>query len=145
MERALERARDAAAEDEVPVGAVLVRDGQMLAEGWNLTEKHQDSTAHAEMVVIRLGCKLVGTRRLQDTTLYVTLEPCSMCAGAVVLARIPRMVFGAYDPKGGACGTLRNVVQDPRLNHQCDVTGGILQEPCARLLSEFFQRLRHGQ
>jgi tRNA(adenine34) deaminase len=144
MERAIERARDAAAENEVPVGAVLVRKGQMLAEGWNLTETHQDPTGHAEMVAIRLGSELTGSRRLADMTLYVTLEPCSMCAGAAVLARIPRIVFGAYDAKGGACGTLRNIVQDPRLNHSCDVTGGVLQERCAKLLSEFFQRLRNG-
>jgi tRNA(adenine34) deaminase len=144
IERALQRARDAEAQGEVPVGAVLVRDDQVLAEGWNLIEAQRDPTGHAEIEVIRRGAEQSGSPRMPDTTLYVTLEPCAMCAGASVLARIRRVVFGAFDPKGGACGTLRNIVQDPRLNHVCDVEGGVLREPCAKLLSNFFSRLRSG-
>ncbi|MBT6146886.1 MAG: nucleoside deaminase [Gemmatimonadetes bacterium] len=144
MECALDRARTGAAAGEVPVGAVLVRNGELLADAWNLTETRQDPRAHAEMIAIGVAADCVRSRRLQDTTLYVTLEPCAMCAGAMVLARIPRLVFGAYDPKGGACGTLRNIVQDPRLNHGCEVVGGVLQEQCAQVLHSFFAALRSG-
>lgn len=142
MECALVRARVAASEGEVPVGALLVRDGELLADAWNQTEKRQDPRAHAEMLAIGDAVERVESRRLRDTTLYVTLEPCAMCAGAVVLARIPRLVFGAYDPKGGACGTLRNIVQDPRLNHGCEVVGGVLQDRCGEVLRSFFADLR---
>lgn len=141
MACALDRARLAAAQDEVPVGALLVCDGAVLGAGWNVIEGQQDPTAHAEMAAIRQAAQALG-RRLQDTVLYVTLEPCVMCAGAIVLARIPRLVFGAYDPKTGACGTLRNVVCDPRLNHTCEVVGGVLQNECAGLLQTFFSGLR---
>lgn len=142
MERALACARQAALADEVPVGAVLIRDDEILAESWNLIETRQDPTAHAEMLAIRAATDRIASRRLGGVTLYVTLEPCAMCAGAMVLARLPRLVFGAYDPKGGACGTTRNVVQDPRLNHSLEVVGGIRQHECSQLLSEFFSGLR---
>ena len=142
MARALERARLAASEGEVPVGALVVRDGVVLGSGCNATERSQDPTAHAEMIAIRQAAEAIGTRRFHDTALYVTLEPCAMCAGAIVLARIPRILFGAHDPKAGACGTLRNVVRDPRLNHTCQVVGGVLESECAGLLREFFSGLR---
>ena len=142
MARALERARQAGAAGEVPVGALVVRDGAILGAGSNATERSQDPTAHAEMIAIRQAAEAIGSRRFQDTALYVTLEPCAMCAGAIVLARIPRILFGAFDPKAGACGTLRNVVRDPRLNHTCQVVGGVLESECAGLLREFFSGLR---
>ena len=142
MSRALERARRAAEFGEVPVGALVVRDGEILGAGCNGTERDQDPTAHAEMIAIRQAAEAIGSRRLQDTALYVTLEPCAMCAGAIVLARIPRLFFGACDPKAGACGTLRDVVRDRRLNHTCEVVGGVLESECAGLLREFFSDLR---
>jgi tRNA(adenine34) deaminase len=129
MGRALQRARSAGGQHEVPIGALVVHDGRILGAGWNRTERDQDA---------------LGSRRLVDCTLYVTLEPCAMCAGAIVLSRIPRLVFGAYDPKAGACGTLRNIVQDPRLNHTCQIAGGVLHDDCAGLLQNFFGSLRAG-
>lgn len=142
MGHALQRAHFAAEQDEVPIGALVVRDGAIIGAGWNATEREQDATAHAELVALRQASSAIGSRRLEDSVLYVTLEPCAMCAGAIVLARIKRLVFGAYDPKAGACGTLRNVVQDPRLNHTCQVTGGVLHNECAELLQNFFSDLR---
>lgn len=142
MGRALQRAHIAAEQDEVPIGALVVCDGAILGAGWNVTEGGQDATAHAELIALRQAARALGSRRLEASVLYVTLEPCAMCAGAIVLARIPRLVFGAYDPKAGACGTLRNVVQDPRLNHSCQVTGGVLHNECAGLLQSFFGSLR---
>ncbi len=142
MDRALQRARFAAENDEVPIGALIVCDGAIVGAGWNATESEQDATAHAELVALRQAQRAFGSRRLEDTVLYTTLEPCAMCAGAIVLARIRRLVFGAYDAKAGACGTLRNVVQDPRLNHTCQVIGGVLHNECAGLLQSFFGGLR---
>ena len=142
MGRALARAEFARAQNEVPVGALVVRDGDVLGSGSNAVEALQDPTAHAEMAALHQALDVVGSRRLTDVTVYVTLEPCAMCAGALVLARVSRLVFGAHDPKGGACGTLRNVVQDPRLNHICTVLGGVLEEECAGLLKAFFSDLR---
>ena len=142
MGRALQRAHIAAEQDEVPIGALIVCAGAIVGAGWNITERGQDATAHAERGALRQAARAVGSRRLEDSGLYVTLEPCAMCAGAIVLARLPRLVFGAYDPKAGACGTLRNVVQDPRLNHTCQVTGGVLHRECAGLLQSFFGGLR---
>ena len=142
MRSALAQAKQAGSRDEVPVGAVIVRGETVLGSAWNAMEGRQDPTAHAEMQAIRQASAAVGSWRLGDTVLYVTLEPCAMCAGALVLARIDRLVFGAYDRKAGACGTLRNVVQDARLNHRCDVVGGVLEEECADLLRGFFARLR---
>ena len=142
MRQALELAAEAARQGEVPVGALVVRDGRSIGRGVNGLESFQDPTAHAEMQAIRQAAAALGTRRLLDAVLYVTLEPCAMCAGAVVLARIPRLVFGAFDPKAGACGSLRNLVQDPHLNHRCSLTGGVLADESAELLKEFFARLR---
>ena len=144
MLRALEQARGAAEQDEVPVGAVVVSAGSQVGAAGNRIEETRDATAHAEMLALRQASECLGTRRLDGTTLYVTLEPCAMCAGAIVLARVSRLVFGAFDPKAGACGTLRNVVQDPRLNHTCQVLGGVLHDECAGLLQRFFEELRAG-
>jgi tRNA(adenine34) deaminase len=142
MGRALELARAAAACGEVPVGAVLVRSGHILAEGHNRTVTGADPTAHAEVEALRAAGALQGDFRLTDTTLYVTLEPCAMCAGAVVLARVPRVVYAAVDPKAGMAGTLGNLLQDARLNHRCAVTPGVLAEASAELLRAFFRERR---
>jgi tRNA(adenine34) deaminase len=142
MRAALEQAACAAALGEVPIGALLVRDGAILAQSHNFREGSQDPTAHAEMIVIRDGAKALGRWRLIDTTLYVTLEPCAMCLGAIILARIPRLVFGAKDPKAGACGSVLDFARDPRLNHRVDVVGGILEEESQRILTEFFKTIR---
>jgi tRNA(adenine34) deaminase len=142
MARALEQAALAGARGEVPVGAVVVKDGRMMAEGHNLTISRSDPTAHAEVVAIRRAAARQGDWRLEDTTLYCTLEPCSLCCGAIVLARVPRVVFGATDPKAGMAGTLGNLLQDPRLNHRADVTGGVLAEASSVLLQAFFRAKR---
>jgi tRNA(adenine34) deaminase len=139
MQRAVELARGAAAIHEVPVGAVLVLDGRILAEGYNLTRTIADPTAHAELVAIRKAAARIGSSRLLDATLYVTLEPCAMCAGAIVLARIRRLVYAAFDPKTGMCGSLGNLVQDPRLNHRLAVSTGVLAETAGELLRGFFR------
>jgi tRNA(adenine34) deaminase len=138
MTRAIEQAVEAATADEVPVGAVIVREGTIIAAAANQRESLHDPTAHAEMIAITQAAAALEDWRLEQTTLYVTLEPCVMCAGAILLSRIPRVVFGALDPKGGAVCSLFRLLDDPRLNHQCAVTGGVLAEPCGRLLSEFF-------
>lgn len=142
MARALEMARLAALRSEVPVGAVLVRDGKIVAEGHNLTVTNADPTAHAEVVVLRAAARVQGDFRLDDTTLYVTLEPCAMCAGALVLARVPRVVFGAADPKAGMAGSLGNLLDDPRLNHRADVVSGVLGAAAGDLLRSFFRARR---
>lgn len=143
MARALELARAAAFRGEVPVGAVLVKDGRLIAEAHNRTTTWKDPTAHAESVAIRRAAQRLGDWRLLDTTLYVTLEPCAQCAGAIVLARIPRVVVGAMDPKTGMAGSLENLVQDPRLNHRVELTTGILEDASGDLLRRFF-RARRG-
>lgn len=143
MARALEMARQGALRGEVPVGAVLVGDdGALAAEGHNRTVTDADPTAHAEVVVLRAAAAARGDFRLTGTTLYVTLEPCAMCAGAAVLARVPRVVYGASDPKAGMAGTLGNLLDDARLNHRCSVTSGVLAAASARLLRGFFQERR---
>ena len=142
MLEALREAERAGRRGEVPVGAVVVGAGRVLGRAGNAIEAAQDPTAHAEMLALRQAATALGTRRLLETTLYVTLEPCAMCAGAAVLARVPRLVFGAADPKAGACGSLRNVAEDPRLNHRCQVRGGVLERECAELLKGFFVALR---
>ena len=139
MARALERALEAFEHDEVPIGAVLVKDGRIVAEGRNRTIEWSDPTAHAEVVAIRAAARRRGDWRLEDSTLYVTLEPCVQCAGSIVLARIPRLVFGAADPKAGMVGSLGNVVQDARLNHRARVTRGVLADSSANLLRAFFR------
>ena len=145
MRLALEEAQAAARLREVPVGAVLVRRGELLARGHNLTHTLQDPSAHAEMVAIRRGAQAGGHWRLLDCTLYVTLEPCAMCAGALVLARIPRLVFGAADPKAGMCGSHENLVQHPALNHRVELLGGVLAEECGELLRRFFRARRAAE
>ncbi len=142
MELALAAAQQAAAENEVPVGALIVRDEQIIATGYNLREQAKNPTAHAELLAITRAAAALGDWRLEHCTLYVTLEPCVMCAGAIVLARIPRVVYGASDPKAGAVSSLHQLLTDPRLNHRCEVTSGILAERCGRILTEFFQAQR---
>ncbi|HET6765683.1 MAG TPA: tRNA adenosine(34) deaminase TadA [Longimicrobiaceae bacterium] len=142
MRAALEQAAAAEALGEVPVGAVVVRAGELVAAGHNLTHTLQDPSAHAEMVAIRRAAEAIGHWRLLDCTLYVTLEPCTMCSGAIVLARIPRLVFGAPDPKAGMTGSLGNLVQDPRLNHRVELAGGVLERECGDVLRAFFRSRR---
>jgi len=142
MARALEQALLAAVRDEVPVGAVLVRDGTLIAEGHNLTITNSDPTAHAEVVAIRRATAHQGDWRLEGTTLYCTLEPCPLCCGAIILARVPRVVYAAPDPKAGMAGTLGNLLQDPRLNHRAEITVGVLAEASAALLQAFFKARR---
>jgi tRNA(adenine34) deaminase len=142
MARALEQARLAALRGEVPVGAVLIRDERLLAEGHNRTVSDSDPTGHAEMVVLRQAAARQGDFRLEETTLYVTLEPCAMCAGAIVLARVPRVVFGATDPKAGMAGSLDNLLDDARLNHRAEVCGGVLADEAGALLRSFFRARR---
>ena len=145
MHLALEEARLAASQGEVPVGALLVRGDQIVAMGHNEREWRQDPTAHAELSVIKEAASRLGSWRLEETTLYVTLEPCLMCAGAILQARIPRLVFGAMDPKAGACGSLFTVHHDLRLNHQVEVIHGILEEECRSILQTFFRQLRQPE
>ncbi len=142
MARAVEMAKLAASRGEVPVGAVLTKDDAILAEGHNLTVTMNDPTAHAEVVVIREAARTLGDWRLTECTLYVTLEPCAMCAGALVLSRMKRLVFGASDPKAGMVRSLGNLVQDERLNHRIEVTGGTLADVSGDLLQEFFRARR---
>ena len=143
MARALEMARAGEVRGEVPIGAVIVRGGVLLAESHNLTVERCDPTAHAESLVIREAARRLGDWRLSGCTLYTTLEPCAQCAGAIVLARISRLVFAAHDPKGGMAGSLENLVQDARLNHRVELLGGVLAEESSALLRGFF-RARRG-
>ena len=142
MREAIEEAKKAEARREVPIGAVIVKDGAVVGRGHNLRETLLDPTAHAEMIAIRQASETLGAWRLMDCDLYVTLEPCPMCAGAIVQARIRRVVFGAPDPKAGCAGTLFNLLQDDRFNHQCELVGGVMREQCGTLLTQFFRRLR---
>ena len=145
MREALLEAEQAAADGEVPVGAILVHENTIVARGRNTRERQQDPTAHAELMVIREAAEKLQSWRLTGTTLYVTLEPCPMCAGAMLQARIPRLVFSTWDPKAGACGSLFALHEDNRLNHQIAVTYGVLEDESRDLLQRFFQRLRHDQ
>lgn len=142
MRQALREAERALEQDEVPVGAVVVHGGRVIGRGYNQMERLQDPTAHAEMIAITAAAAHLGSRRLENCTLYVTLEPCPMCAGAVVLARIPTLVFGAYDPKAGACGTLYTITEDKRLNHQVHVIPGVHDADSESMLRSFFGRIR---
>jgi len=142
MRRALDLARSAADQGEIPVGAVVYRDGLVLGEAANNREASTDPTGHAEVVAMRQAGERLGSWRLSGCSIAVTLEPCSMCAGALVNARMARIVFGASDPKAGACGSLMNVPQDTRLNHRCPVLAGVLSGPCAQALRMFFRRRR---
>jgi tRNA(Arg) A34 adenosine deaminase TadA len=142
MAIALAEARAAMGLDEVPVGAAVVRDRTVVARAHNATVERRDPTAHAELLAIRQALEHLGSDRLIDCTLYVTLEPCAQCAGAVVLAKVGRLVFGAYDPKAGMCGSLGDLVRHPRLNHRVEVTGGIDAAACGALLQRFFRDKR---
>src|SRR5713226_7678040 len=144
MRRALALARQAEQAGEVPVGAVVVRDGELIGEGWNRPIGTHDPTAHAEIVALRKAAELTSNYRLTGATLYVTLEPCPMCAGALVAARVSRLVFGAVDPKAGACGSLYNLCADPRLNHELPVSPGVLADQAGQLLTTFFDERRQA-
>lgn len=142
MLEALAQAQQAADLGDVPIGAVMVHDGEIIARGFNRRIIDKDPTAHAEMLVIRQTAEIIGDWRLNGCELYVTLEPCSMCAGAIVLARLDRVIYGATDPKAGAAGTLYNICSDDRLNHRTQVTSGILGEQCGQILTDFFRAQR---
>lgn len=142
MKLALEEAQLAFDEDEVPVGAVLVHHGKVIARDHNRREQRKDATAHAEMLVIQKSAAFFASWRMEETTLYVTLEPCPMCAGAIVQSRINRVVYGTTDPKGGAVESLFRLLDDARLNHRCEIVSGVLLEPCRDILQDFFRRRR---
>lgn len=142
MRDALSLARRAADAGEVPVGAVLVRNGERIAEGWNQPISAQDPSAHAEMIALRAAAVRLQNYRLPDTTLYVTLEPCAMCAGAIIHARVQRLVFGATDPKAGAVRSVYDIIAQPRLNHRVEWTGGVLETECGEILRDFFKSRR---
>ncbi|RFU61471.1 tRNA adenosine(34) deaminase TadA [Peribacillus glennii] len=142
MEMALEEAKKARDLDEVPIGAVIEANGEIVSRGHNLRETEQNAICHAELLAIKDACSKLGTWRLEDATLYVTLEPCPMCAGAILQSRIKRVVFGAHDPKAGCAGTFMNLLQDERFNHQSEVTSGVLGEECGAILTDFFRVLR---
>jgi len=138
MHLALREAERALEHDDVPIGAVVVREGEVIGAGHNERELRQDPTAHAEILAIREAARATGSWRVLDAVIYVTIEPCAMCAGAIVLARIPRLVFGTPDPKAGAAGSIFDVLAEPRLNHRPEVASGLLREQCAALLTAFF-------
>lgn len=142
MQAAFEEAKKAAAMGEVPIGAVIVRDGEIIARGHNRTETDRDPTAHAEMIAIREAARVLGGWRLLRCQMFVTTEPCSMCAGAIVWARIEKLYIGTMDPKSGACGSVFNIPQDSRLNHFTEIETGLMQEECSCLMKDFFKQLR---
>ena len=142
MRLALEEAKKAEKIAEVPIGAIVVLNGEVIGKGYNLRETTQDHTTHAEMIAIREACQTVGSWRLEEAQLYVTLEPCPMCSGAMILSRVKEVYFGAFDQKGGTAGTLMNLLEDQRFNHQARVVGGILEAECGQILSAFFKELR---
>jgi tRNA(adenine34) deaminase len=142
VQAALLEAGRAAGRNEIPVGAVVMRDGRVIAAAHNETAARHDPTAHAELLVIQRALSALDSDRLTDATLYVTLEPCAQCAGAIVLAKVGRLVFGAYDDKAGMCGSVGDIVRHPRLNHRVEVQGGVLETECAALLLDFFQQRR---
>jgi len=142
MRLALEEAKKAEAIGEVPIGAIIIHNDQVIARAHNLRETTQLATTHAELSAIQDACRVVGSWRLEETTLYVTLEPCPMCAGAILQSRIPRVVYGARDPKGGCVHSFYELLNDPRFNHECDVTEGILANECGEILTAFFKNLR---
>ncbi|MFD2923918.1 tRNA adenosine(34) deaminase TadA [Halobacillus naozhouensis] len=142
MQLAIEQAKRARALGEVPIGAVIVYQEEVIASGYNQRETSQLASSHAEIISIEKANEIIGSWRLEKCTLYVTLEPCPMCAGAIVQSRVPRVVYGAPDPKAGCAGTLMNLLQEDRFNHQSDVIGGIMEEECGKLLKDFFRELR---
>lgn len=142
MREAIKEAKKAWAKEEVPIGCVIVLNGEIIARAHNLRESKQLPTAHAEILAIEEACRKTGSWRLEGAELYVTLEPCPMCAGAIIMSRIKRVVYGASDPKGGCAGTFMNLLEDERFNHQSEVAPGVLVDECGRLLTDFFQQLR---
>ena len=142
MNQAILEANKAEAIGEVPIGAVVVKNGEIIGRGYNLRETTNDATAHAEIIAIKQASESLGAWRLLDCCLYVTLEPCPMCAGAIVQSRIPTVIYGTPDPKAGCAGTLMNLLQEPRFNHRTEVIQGILQPQCAAMLTDFFRKLR---
>ncbi|WP_277424429.1 MULTISPECIES: tRNA adenosine(34) deaminase TadA [unclassified Enterococcus] len=142
MRVAIAEAKKAEALEEVPIGAIVVLNDEIIGRGFNLRETSQDATTHAEMIAIQQACEAVGSWRLEEAQLFVTLEPCPMCSGAMILSRVKEVYFGAYDPKGGTAGTLMNLLEDERFNHQAFVEGGILEAECGEILSAFFRQLR---
>jgi tRNA(adenine34) deaminase len=145
MNQALAEAQKAFDMEEVPVGAVIVKDNNIIAKGYNLKESLGDCTCHGEIIAIREACKALGGWRLSDCDMYVTLEPCPMCAGALVQARIRRLIIGTPDPKSGAAGSVLNILQDDRLNHRVEITWGVMQEQCSQILKDFFKSLRKNK
>ena len=145
MNLALSEARQAMEEDEVPVGAVIVKDGRILGRGHNRTRALHDPTAHAEILAITAACQTMESEHLEGADIYVTLEPCAMCAGAIVLARLCRLYFSAHDPKTGACGSVFDIVREPRLNHYVEVCSGCLNADAQQLLQEFFKKIRQSE
>jgi len=145
MKLALKEARKAYECDEVPIGAVIVKDGKVIARGYNNRESRLDPTGHAEIIAIRKAAKKIQNWRLEDTTMYVTIEPCSMCAGALVWARVGRVVYGAKEPKGGALGSSYHLYEQKSLNHYPQVSGGVLEEECGMLISDFFKNKRNSK
>jgi tRNA(adenine34) deaminase len=143
MKLALTLAQEAALAGEVPVGAVVVKDGEIVGRGYNASISGHDPSAHAEMQALRAAAQKLGNYRLSGCTLYVTLEPCAMCCGAIQHARISRLIYGAADPKTGACGSVVNLMAEPKLNHHCEVTGDVMAEECGRILSAFFAARRN--
>ena len=142
MRLAIEEVKKAELIGEVPIGCIIVKDDEVIATGYNHRETDQQATAHAELIAIEEACQKLGNWRLEGCELYVTLEPCPMCAGAIMLSRIEHVIFGAVDPKGGCCGTLMNLVQDDRFNHVSQLTSGILEKECGEMLTTFFRELR---
>jgi tRNA(adenine34) deaminase len=143
MLEALKEAKKAEELQEVPIGAVIVLKDEIIARAHNLRETTQNAITHAETLAIQEACEKVGTWRLENAELYVTLEPCPMCSGAIIMSRIKKVIYGARDPKAGCAGTLMNLLQDNRFNHRCEVESGILEEQCGTILTQFFQKLRH--
>lgn len=143
MQRAFELAEKAKSQDEVPVGAIIILDNQIIGEGWNQPISANDPTAHAEIMALREAGNNIGNYRLADTTMYVTLEPCAMCAGAIVHARVAKLVYAAEDPKTGACGSVFNLVQTEELNHKVKIDKGVMEEECRSLIQNFFKQKRN--
>ncbi|OXS73116.1 tRNA adenosine(34) deaminase TadA [Domibacillus enclensis] len=142
MNLAIEEAKKAERLGEVPIGAVIVKNNDVIASGHNLRETTQNAVTHAELLAIEKACEAAGSWRLEGATLYVTLEPCPMCSGAILLSRVERVVYGAVDPKAGCAGTLMNLLDDDRFNHRCEVVPGVLAEECGMMLTQFFRNLR---
>ncbi|OGU16289.1 MAG: tRNA-specific adenosine deaminase [Ignavibacteria bacterium GWB2_35_12] len=142
MKEAIKEARKCSKHEDVPIGTVVVLNNKIIGRGYNQVEKLKDPTAHAELIAIRKAIKYINYKHLINAILYVTLEPCPMCAGSIVLTRIKKVVYGASEPKTGACGSIYNIIQDKRLNHRCEVVKGVLEDECSQLIKDFFNKLR---